>query len=185
MGGGGGCDFKRFDYSIASPVFVTQDFGSARAGARGRFPGTCGIPARLLREPSPASASARAPHCRDPPAARPPRAHAARRTFRSAAGPRVGREGRGPRYLGDARRCRYRAPWRPQPDPDAAASFSARRRAPDFRFRLPRGHAHARSNLESLGGGFPLASRCAPIGLRLLTGDHQRPMSIQGPSFTQ
>ncbi|XP_035890155.1 ADP-ribosylation factor-like protein 16 isoform X2 [Phyllostomus discolor] len=36
--------------------------------------------------------------------------------------------------------------------PDAAASFSARRRAPDFRFRLPGGHAHDRSNLESLGG---------------------------------
>lgn len=42
--------------------------------------------------------------------------------------------------------------------PDAAASFSARRRAPDFRFRLPHGHAHARSYFDLLGGGFPLAS---------------------------
>lgn len=51
--------------------------------------------------------------------------------------------------------------------PDAAASFAASRRAPDFRFRLPRGRAHAHvSRLPSReeAGLSARPRRCAPIG---------------------
>lgn len=50
--------------------------------------------------------------------------------------------------------------------PDAEASFAASQRVPDFRFRLPRGRAHAHVVLG--GGGLSARSRlCAPIGPRL------------------
>ncbi|XP_036198051.1 ADP-ribosylation factor-like protein 16 isoform X3 [Myotis myotis] len=106
-------------YAVESPILVTQNLEIARSGARGRRPETCRLRARLLRGPSPPGQRprlARPTPARGAPTQGPGRAEAGR-SARIRSGPRAGGEEQGPRYLGDARRCRCRAPWRPGPDP--------------------------------------------------------------------
>lgn len=103
----------RFYYFTESPVFVTQDVRPVRPDAGGRFPKAPGpSPTRTLIYSAGAGAAPRTAGPASP--ARPPRARVARQSPRSAGAQGLSLRGRGPRYLGDARRCRCRAPWRPR-----------------------------------------------------------------------
>lgn len=130
-------------YSIEPLIFVTQDFGHGGAGACGRSPGTCRLRARLLRGPHP-------PGQRQRPAlpARSRSAHPGPGT-RGGRSTQLGAAGWPGRASAALPRRRSKVPL-PRPmatraRPDAEASFAASRRAPDFRFRLPLGRAHART----------------------------------------
>lgn len=155
-------------YSVESPILVTQNLELARSGARGRLPETCRLRARLLRGPSPPRQRprlARPTPARGAPTQGPGRAEAGR-SARIRSGPRAGGEERGPRYLGDARRCRCRAPWRPGPDPTPRPPLLRASASPTSASAFPAGaRTHTSPSSIRKGAASPL---CAPIGPRLL-----------------